>query len=134
MIVLLDTHSWLWSVYEPDKLSLASREHLLRAERILLSVASLWEVTIKSSLGKLPLPHSIRELVDISERHFLYGLLSIEVRHLEALHRLKWSHRDPFDRMLVAQAGADGLALLTADRELTKDASLQGVSVEILPA
>lgn len=135
MTLLLDTHSWIWSLSAPDKLSPASRAMLADvANTVFVSVVSLWESAIKVSLGKLRLHQPLRELVRLSEDEFGYRLLPIEVDHLEALQRLDWAHRDPFDRLLVAQAQADGLSLMTADNMLTKESNRPGVSVPIVPA
>jgi PIN domain nuclease of toxin-antitoxin system len=79
---------------------------------VVFGIASLWELTIKSALGKLRFPADPEAILD-SEG---YGVLPISLAHLRELAALPLLHRDPFDRMLIAQAHVDGLAIITADR------------------
>lgn len=117
MKLLLDTHCWLWALAEPERLSSAARDLLVdRTNHVYLSIASLWEVTIKTALGKLDLAAGLREIVDLSLRDLGVRLLPIELPHLE---------RHPFDRMLVAQAQAEDLALVTADTALTDSLGIE---------
>lgn len=119
MNVLVDTHVWLWMLAEPDRLGPATTE-LVRDERnvLLLSAASSWEIAIKYQLGKLPLPESPERYVP--ERMRLSGVLGIPVEHTHALAvaSLPRHHRDPFDRLLIAQASVEGLPILTVDDQL----------------
>lgn len=120
MRVLIDTHVLLWAATEDvdtvdSKLSAEARQLLLDgANEIIVSAGTLYEIAIKVSIGKLPLPPEFPSMV---EAHG-YEILPIAARHLEQLARLPLRHRDPFDRLLVAQATVDGLILLTADAEL----------------
>jgi len=108
---LLDTHILLWARSAPDRLSdgllaiLKSADHDLH-----VSVATLWECAIKSAIGKLDIPSGFHRIVAGS-----YRTLGIEVAHLEALANLPLHHRDPFDRMLIAQAQSHDLIVLTQD-------------------
>ncbi len=115
---LLDTHLLLWFAVEPDRLAEPLQQALLdRQQPFLFSVASLWEVAIKSSLG--------RSSFQVDAKSLRHGLLAeglqelpLAVDHCLAVQHLPWVHRDPFDRLLVAAARAEGLCLLTADRTL----------------
>jgi PIN domain nuclease of toxin-antitoxin system len=113
---LLDTHVWLWWMAEPKRLSSRAIKHM-RSEGValVLSVASLWEISIKWSLGKLPLPAPPDQL--LPEQIALDGiaLLEIQPRHALAVARLPLHQKDPFDRLLAVQAVAEGLPFLSGD-------------------
>ena len=116
MRYLLDTHTLLWARTAPNVLSADALAVLESADSALyLSVASLWECAIKSSIGKLDVPDEFYQTVAAD-----YEILGIEVSHIEACAKLPMHHRDPFDRMLVAQARLGGLTLLTRDRDIAK--------------
>ena len=114
MKLLLDTHVWLWLIGNPSKLPRAYADAIANAEQpIALSVASLWEVGIKQRQGKLAIDVPFDELLE-------RGLSSVEVLDIRLPHVLRTNelpmlHRDPFDRMLIAQALVEGLTLLTVD-------------------
>jgi PIN domain nuclease of toxin-antitoxin system len=118
--LLLDTHVFLWLQTEPQRLS--RRLELLRDRRteLILSAASSWEIAIKYRLGKLPLPASPETYVPARIRAI--GALGLAVEHAHALRvaALPALHRDPFDRLLVAQALELGLTILTADPAVTQ--------------
>jgi PIN domain nuclease of toxin-antitoxin system len=119
--VLLDTHSWLWMRAEPERLSEASRQLLRNPEsELFFSAASAWEIAIKFAAGKLRLPQP--PVAFVVQRLAEDRLGALPILHAHALHagELPPHHRDPFDRLLVAQARIEGLTLLTADRELAK--------------
>ena len=112
MRYLLDTHILLWARSAPDKLSEGTRAILQSTDNeFYVSQATLWECAIKSSVGKLDLPSDFYRIVTSD-----YRILNVEVAHLEAYVALPMHHRDPFDRMLIAQAQQAGLILLTHDR------------------
>ena len=116
MRYLLDTHTLLWARTAPNVLSADALAVLESADSALyLSIASLWECAIKSSIGKLDVPDEFYRTVAAD-----YEILGIEVSHVEACAKLPMHHRDPFDRMLVAQARLGGLTLLTRDRDIAK--------------
>ena len=103
----------------PERLAPRTRRLLADpANELLLSAASAWELAIKSALGKVRLPAPLSEYV--TSRMAEDGVLALPVRHAHALRvaELPFHHRDPFDRLLIAQAQIEGLSLLTADREL----------------
>lgn len=113
---LLDTHTLLWAMEDHPRLSPRARALLVAPEdAILMSVASAWEMAIKQSLGKLRLSAPVAQVVP--ERLIANGitLLPIHLTHIGKLETLPFHHRDPFDRMLAAQALAEGLAIVSAD-------------------
>lgn len=114
--LLLDTHALIWLLDGSPRLGPKARHQIDSAQDAAVSVASLWEIAIKTSLGRLPAVPDLEATISSG------GLrrLGIEPAHLAALTKLSWrkDHRDPFDRMLVAQAKAEGLALVTADPHL----------------
>ena len=115
MRLLLDTHLLLWAAGEPDKLSARARILMEDPDNdLVFSVASLWEITIKTGLGRADFqvdPHLLRRgLIENG-----YEELPITSQHALAVGQLPDVHRDPFDRILVAQATEEGLLLLTHD-------------------
>jgi PIN domain nuclease of toxin-antitoxin system len=112
--LLLDTHIFLWWRGEPSRLASQVRSSIATADIVFVSVASAWEAAIKVSLGRLDLPDTIEAGVLASG----FEKLLISFSHAEQAASLPLHHRDPFDRMLVAQAHAEGLTLVTHDRLL----------------
>jgi PIN domain nuclease of toxin-antitoxin system len=121
MKLLLDTHTALWWMNEHEKLSSEARAMLLNETCLLyISIASAWEISIKASLGKLTgfaggVRAFLARVVDMP-----VCLLPIMPRHVEMVENLPFIHRDPFDRLLVATAKADGMTILTADANIHK--------------
>ncbi|MGH9381247.1 MAG: type II toxin-antitoxin system VapC family toxin [Thermoanaerobaculia bacterium] len=114
--LLLDTHTFLWFVFDDPRLSVPAAAAISDAEvEPILSIASLWEITIKRQLGKLDLGMDLTTFFRryIEERSVT--VLSIESSHLIAYDELPLHHRDPFDRLLVAQARALDAPIVTAD-------------------
>jgi PIN domain nuclease of toxin-antitoxin system len=114
--LLLDTHLLLWWLEASPSLSAPAREMIRDPENtVFVSAVSLWEIWLKQSLGKLRLP------VDFTGRLAAesFESLPLVASHARQIGLLPWYHRDPFDRMLVAQAQVEKLVLLTADQELT---------------
>jgi PIN domain nuclease of toxin-antitoxin system len=114
MRVLLDTHLLLWALSQPSKLSPTSRKQIMAAE-VYVSAASIWEISIKSALGKLAANPS-EVLAGIEPAGF--SLLPITGEHAAKVAELPMLHKDPFDRMLVAQASVEPMMLLTNDESL----------------
>jgi PIN domain nuclease of toxin-antitoxin system len=113
--LLLDTHAALWFLSDDPRLSPGARLHLTdEANRVLLSAAVVWEIAIKRASGKLVVSDDYLSL--------LLGAgvqpLAVTIDHAVAVENLPWHHRDPFDRMLVAQASIERAALVSSDREL----------------
>lgn len=116
MRLLLDTQCWLWWFSQPERLNQTAIEQIANeANEVWLSVASVWEMGIKMALGKLPLPDPIDSYV--ATRMAQLGARSLDIRASHALQvvKLPLHHRDPFDRMLIAQAQAEGMTLVSAD-------------------
>ncbi|MSO79559.1 MAG: type II toxin-antitoxin system VapC family toxin [Acidimicrobiia bacterium] len=116
MTAILDTHVWLWMQAAPSRLGSAARALIEDSHStLLLSAASSWEIAIKYALGRLPIPEA-PELY-VPERMRTSGVLALPIEHAHALRvaTLAPHHRDPFDRLLVAQAQLEGVPLLTAD-------------------
>lgn len=121
MKLLLDTHVFLWSIEEYTKLSNKASEAFLNADNELyLSAASYWEICLKQSLGKLGLAENWKKTLDREIAINAIKWLAIEKQHCQELAELPWLHRDPFDRLLIAQAQCEGMALLTADKHIRK--------------
>jgi PIN domain nuclease of toxin-antitoxin system len=119
MRILVDTQIWLWMQADPARLSDATRQRLVDvSNEILLSAASAWEIAIKYALGKLPLP--LPPLEYVPSRMQISGTAPLPVLHAHALRvaELPAHHRDPFDRLIVAQAQLESLPVLSADRVL----------------
>lgn len=117
MMLLLDTHVWLWLQTAPRRLP----DDLLgliedSTNELLLSAVSSWEIAIKYALGRLPLPVVPAEYVP--DRMSRSGVTPLPIEHSHALHvvSLPAHHRDPFDRLLIAQAQLEGMEIVTADR------------------
>jgi len=114
--ILLDTHVFLWAVTDDVRLSAGHRAlYVDEANDFYLSVASVWEIVIKAGLGKLPIPTPAAEYVARQMDKNRVALLGIQARHLARLEGLTPVHRDPFGRMLVAQALAEGMPMMTVD-------------------
>jgi PIN domain nuclease of toxin-antitoxin system len=112
--VLLDTHILLWILSDADKLSVQHRTLLAENPTLVVSAVSIWEIAIKSSLGKLTVEGDILETV----RGRNAELVSITAEHAARVAHIARLHGDPFDRLLVAQALCEGLPLMTADGQL----------------
>lgn len=120
MRILLDTHLFLWAVSAPSKLSAATRKQIDAAE-VFVSAASIWEVSIKSSIGKLDAdPDELLASVEPAG----FSMLPITGDHAAKIAKLPPIHKDPFDRILVAQASVEPMILLTNDETLRDYGSL----------
>ena len=115
-MLLLDTHAFLWFEENNPKIPSPVMDEILTADDVFVSVASFWEIAIKHSLGKLDLRVPIEELME----HCEFSILPVQPSHLKQLTVLPWIHRDPFDRLLVCQAQAEGLTLVSADENIRK--------------
>ncbi len=121
MKLLLDTHAFIWWDNEPAKLSprvLALCQD--RANTVLLSVASVWEMQIKFQLGKLKLSLPLAEMIASQKRINNIRMLPIILAHVLALQDLPTHHKDPFDRLLIAQANVEGAIFVSGDSILAK--------------
>lgn len=119
MNILLDTHAFLWAVMEPRKLSAKVRRLLEdQATGTVVSTASAWEIATKFRLGKLPGAAAVVADYAAAINGLQAQPLAIRDRHALLAGSLTQAHRDPFDRLLVAQAEIEGLALVSKDRTL----------------
>lgn len=120
MNLLLDTHIALWAITDSPRLSQAARERIASPRAtVWVSVASLWEIAIKHSLGRGDMPVGSEE----AWRYFReagYQLLSIKPEHIVEVEALPAHHKDPFDRLLVAQALVEPMHLLTHDPRVAR--------------
>jgi PIN domain nuclease of toxin-antitoxin system len=114
--LLLDTHAFIWLATGDIRVRERTRDVVkdVRTE-LHLSVASVWELAIKSSLGKVKLEVPLAALVDSQVVALRVNLLDVQRAHALLVEELPYHHRDPFDRMLVAQAIHEGLAILSGD-------------------
>ncbi|MEH1911880.1 MAG: type II toxin-antitoxin system VapC family toxin [Nostoc sp.] len=116
MKLLLDTHVIIWSAGNPEKLSQRVRNLLIDTNNFwVVSMASVWELQIKSQLGKLNLSLSLPNFIETQQRVNNLQLLPIELTHIYALEALPSHHRDPFDRIIIAQAIVEKMPLLSID-------------------
>jgi len=119
MRLLLDTHVFLWAALTPSKLAAAVREVIAdRANEIYVSAASTWEIVIKVPTGKLKLPMDPVSYVTSRMAAFGFSSLPITQDHALAVSSLPLKHKDPFDRIMIAQAQIEGLTFVTCDAKL----------------
>jgi PIN domain nuclease of toxin-antitoxin system len=109
MRILLDTHTFLW--WDDDKLPIGVVERIRAADCVFVSAATAWEIAIKAALGKLV----ARAAVTTAIADYGFDELPIRIEHADAVRTLPAHHRDPFDRMLVAQALVEGLTIVSRD-------------------
>ncbi len=125
MKLLLDTHTWLWWLSDPDQLGHQARTAIAERDNlVVISAATVWEVSIKRSRGKLGFDGDpVLAAVDGG-----FEPLAISMSHAAAVGTLPPHHRDPFDRMLIAQARSEGLTIIT------RDPSFEAYEVALLSA
>lgn len=128
MRVLLDTHVWLWMLTEPELLGNAIGVVEDGKNQLLLSAVSSWEIAVKYGLGRLELPTPPQVFVPERIRSSGVTPLSIEHSHTLAVAPLPHHHRDPFDRLLIAQSQVEEVPILTADK------AFGDYEVELIPA
>jgi len=120
MKVLLDTHAFLWLITDEDRLSENARQTFLNTENSLFfSAASLWEICIKKSLGKISLKDGWFRTIQAEMETNTIQWLPLEMAHCAEVTDLPFHHRDPFDRMLIAQAIVEEMKLLSRDSRLS---------------
>jgi PIN domain nuclease of toxin-antitoxin system len=126
MRVLLDTHTLVWALAEPERLSLRARATLAdQATVVFVSLTSAWELAILQSIDRVRLTVPLATLFTEGLAALRFHLLPIRLPHVFGVAELPWHHRDPFDRLLVATAREERLTVVSADRELKR----YGVSV-----
>ena len=128
MRLLLDTHVVIWAQLEPERLG-GGRELIEDAEQRWISAATVWELAIKTALGKLTLPADATPWTGRARRQLRARALDITADHAGAVQHLASVHKDPFDRLMVAQAAEEGLTFLTFDAVLQE----YGDHVHVIP-
>lgn len=121
MRLLLDSHAFIWLTDSPERVPAAVlRQFEQPRTEVFLSIASVWEMQIKAQKGGLDLRAPLSEIVGVEQAQNNLILLPIHVGHVWRLAELPVHHRDPFDRMLVAQAQVEDMHLVTSDRNIAK--------------
>lgn len=115
---LLDTNALLYFLYDSTKLSKKASDIIYRNnEKIHVSIASFWEIAIKSSIGKLVIKSSISKIAETCEKE-QFEILSIKPLHLDNIRQLPRIHGDPFDRLIISQAMTENLVIITKDETI----------------
>lgn len=121
MRLLLDTNSFLWFIGGSDKLSIIAQRLIADLNnQLVLSSASLWEIAIKVSLGKLELLLPYNKLIPEQLEENDISILPIELSHLNKVINLPFHHRDPFDRLIIAQALSEDISVVSSDTAFTQ--------------
>jgi PIN domain nuclease of toxin-antitoxin system len=116
MRILLDTHTFLWAGLDSSQLSTRAAELFLETQHHLyLSIASVWEMAIKNSLGKLTFHKPLEAYILDTLQENAIQLLPIDFRHVTRVSNLPFHHRDPFDRLLISQALEEKISILSCD-------------------
>jgi PIN domain nuclease of toxin-antitoxin system len=120
MDLLLDTHAFIWFFNGDEQLSIKAKR-LIQDPKVtkFISIASIWEVAIKIAIKKLVFDGLTSEVVELIDKNG-FKILQISVEHIVALEELELTHRDPFDRILVAQAMVEKMAIVTRDENIQK--------------
>lgn len=121
MRLLLDTHAFLWWIGDDPRLPAGARSAIGNgANEVFFSAVSAWEIAIKTGLGRVEVPRPLEHFVTEQVRVNGFEVLPVHLRHALAVSSLPGLHRDPFDRMLVAQGMQEGLTLVTGDPEIAR--------------
>jgi PIN domain nuclease of toxin-antitoxin system len=115
MKLLLDTHAFLWFIDDSPRLSAQAKALLESDVELMISAASLWEIAIKGSLGKLTLAQPYETFIPQQLEQNSIEILPSELEHISVVATLPFHHRDPFDRLLLAQAMVEQLPVVSAD-------------------
>jgi PIN domain nuclease of toxin-antitoxin system len=119
--LLLDTHTFLWSVGDDPRLSPVARQHIADPSNdLFISIASLWEATIKIATGKMRVPGDTVDYLLNRTVETGTNILPILPKHLQHLQGLPMLHRDPFDRMLISQSVVEKMPLVSVDAQLRR--------------
>lgn len=113
-MVLLDTYTLIWYMFDSSRLSGTVKDRIGNEEKVYYSIVSLWEISIKQSIGKLDLDCSMIELAEKCEEAGLM-VLNIKPEHIEGIKNLPDHHNDPFDRLLISQATIERLGFISKD-------------------
>lgn len=115
MKFLIDTHTFLWIINDSQQLSQLARSTVESDVDLWLSSASLWEIAIKVGVKKLSLPEPLSNFLDQQLKHNEIDILVPTTKHFETVSKLPLHHRDPFDRLIVAQAITEGVSVISVD-------------------
>ena len=120
MQLLLDTHAFIWFISGDEAMPSKVIDAIRNIEnKCYISIASIWEIAIKSSLKKLELKSDFNKIIDLLIENEI-ELLPITFAHLQALIQLEFHHRDPFDRLIIAQGSVEQLTIITKDEQFVK--------------
>ncbi len=121
MNLLLDTHAFLWAIQGNDKLSQTAREAIDSPDNTpILSIVSLWEISLKASYGKLNIARPFSSFVKKYVHDMELEILQISDKHLEIFTELEFHHKDPFDRLMIAQAKYESFTLVLCDEHFPR--------------
>ena len=116
---LLDTHTLLWFLRDSPQLSKKALEIITTENKVYVSIASLWEIAIKKSIGKLEFEHSIEKIAELCHEKDIL-ILQIQPKYFDRIIKLPNIHNDPFDRLIIAQAIIENLVIITKDTIIPK--------------
>ena len=118
MKYLIDTHTMLWFLFDNERISKTATETIISNKGfVFASIASLWEIAIKIRINKLNIKYHPNDLIEFCRKEYI-GILNITPQHVNETLNLPLIHRDPFDRMLIAQANVEDMILLTCDQNI----------------
>lgn len=117
MKIILDTHTFLWFINDSTELSNSAAELIESDVDLWISIASLWEISIKVNLNKLDLPDDYEKFIPHQIAINNIEILPVNLQHLIVLTKLPLHHRDPFDRLLIAQAIAEAVPIVSIDKK-----------------
>lgn len=116
---LIDTHTLIWFLYNDDRLPETVNEKLKTSKNVYVSIVSIWEIAIKQGIGKLIIANTPSGIVAACNSCDI-SILHIQPGHLDLLKDLPMIHKDPFDRLIIAQAMNDGFTIITRDSNISK--------------
>ena len=116
---LLDTHTLLWFLRDSPQLSKKALEIITTKNKVYVSIASLWEIAIKKSIGKLEFEHSIEKIAELCHEKDIL-ILQIQPKYFDKIIKLPNIHNDPFDRLIISQAIIENLVIITKDTIIPK--------------
>ncbi len=121
MKILLDTHAFLWALSGSNRLSKKAKEaYLDNGNKLFFSAVSYWEIGIKISIGKLELENNWKKIIDKEINNNGIKWLDLKKEHVQGIINLEFHHRDPFDRLLIAQVKYEEMSIMTIDKQIEK--------------
>lgn len=120
MAYLLDTHSFLWFVSNDKQLSSTACQTIQTSEFVYVSMATIWEIAIKYKSGKLILPSDFNHFIPYHLEKNAFKILPITFKHIATINKLDFFHKDPFDRLLIAQAIHEKFTLISKDTKFSE--------------